>query len=185
MAKGSGKTRMRGPSLKRTILKNKNTEKIIYLNNLASDASERLSKIIADKKRDGFTRDNVQFKFGTLPNLLADKYEKMTGEKIENKDMYTGASSLLHHRGGQKAEKGKETPLEDISTMPMRIMSMDVFVYKNSLVFTDYKNKFVLKPNQRVKTEDGKIIVTNHVSSSKLKDKNVFTRANGYRKINP
>lgn len=183
MAKASGGTRKQAPIPKKSL---QETEaRTIRLYNIASDATKRLQNIIEDKNKQGFTRDNVQFKFGTLPASLAKKYEKITGEKIENRDMYTGASSLFHHRGGQKAEKGKETTLEDIASMPMRISSMDVFVYKNSLVFTDYRNKYVLKPNQRIKTEDGRDIVVNHVSNSKLKDKDIFTRANGYKKINP
>lgn len=152
---------------------------------VASKAVARLREIIKDKERYGFTKDASQFKFGTLSSGLAEKYKEITGVKIINRDMYTGASSLFHHRGGEKAEKQKETSFNDIANMPTNIGKMDIFLFKREIVFTDYKNKYVLKPNQRVKTENGKIIVTNHVSNSKVKDVNLFTRANGYKKINP
>lgn len=99
--------------------------------------------------------------------------------------MYTGQTSLFHHRGGKKAEKGKEAELEDIINMPKNIGRMDVFIHSGALVFTDYKNKFVLQPNQRIKINRDKTIVTNHISSSKVKDTSAFFRERGYKKITP
>lgn len=93
------------------------------------------------------------------------------------------ASSLFHHRGGKKAENGKETSFEDIANMPMNIGTMDVYVHSGAIVFTDYKNKFVLQPNQKVKINREKTIVTNHLSSSRVKDKNAFDVEHGYMKI--
>lgn len=186
MAKNSGDTRMPTPTTDAaTKTATSNNGALEIHERIASKAVVRLRKIIDDKERDGFTKDATQFKFGTLSRGLAEKYQELTGTKIINRDMYTGASSLFHHRGGEKADKGKETPLEDIANMPINIGAMDVFLFKNEIIFTDYKNKYVLKPNQRVKTENGRIIVTNHVSNSKVKDMDLFTRANGYKKINP
>lgn len=152
---------------------------------IASAASMRLRQIVENKARNGFSRDTNQFKFGVLSDEGVKKYEKITGIKILNKDMYTGQASIFHHRGGKKAEKGKEAELEDIINMPKNIGSMDVYIHSGALVFTDYKNKYVLQPNQSVKIDRNKTIVTNHMSSSKVKDRESFDIERGYIKITP
>lgn len=184
MAKGSGGTRARMPASYKYAPNFASHDSTIEVHKrIASNAVARLRRIINDKERDGFTRDATQFKFGTLSNTLAKKYQEVTGIKIINRDMYTGASSLFHHRGGNKAENGKETSFEDIANMPMNIGTMDVYVHSGAIVFTDYKNKFVLQPNQKVKINREKTIVTNHLSSSRVKDKNAFDVEHGYMKI--
>lgn len=42
---------------------------------------------------------------------------------------------------------------------------------------------FVLQPNQKVKINREKTIVTNHLSSSRAKDKDAFDKYHGYTKI--
>lgn len=181
MAKGSGGTRARTPASNPNFASHNNA--IEVHKRIAANAVARLRRIINDKARDGFTRDATQFKFGTLSRGLAEKYQELTGTKIINRDMYTGASSLFHHRGGQKSDNNKESPLEDIANMPMDIGTMDVYIHSGAIVFTDYKNKFVLQPNQKVKINREKTIVTNHLSSSRVKDKNAFDVEHGYMRI--
>lgn len=184
MAKNSGSTRMPIPTIDAaTKTATTNNGAIEIHERIASKAVTRLKKIIEDKARDGFTKDASKFKFGTLSSVLSKRYEDITGIKIINRDMYTGASSLFHHRGGEKADKNKEASLEDIANMPINIGTMDVYIHSEAIVFTDYKNKFVLQPNQKVKINREKTIVTNHLSSSRVKDKNSFDIEHGYVKI--
>lgn len=184
MAKNSGGTRTSMPATNSTTrAATTNNGALEIHERIALKAATRLRKIIEDKALNGFTKDAIQFKFGTLSSVLAERYQELTGTRIINRDMYTGASSLFHHRGGEKADKGKETPLEDIANMPINIGAMDVYIHSGAIVFTDYKNKFVLQPNQKVKINREKTIVTNHLSSSRVKDKNSFDKYHGYIKI--
>lgn len=182
MAKGSGNTRSYSPSILNQQSLNK--EGLITMNEeIAFEASERLKKIVKDRELYGYSRDSKSFKFGTLPDTYAKIFEEKTGIEIVSKDMYTGQSSLFHHRGGQKSDRGKETSIEDIIEMPKKIMEMDAYISRDAIVFTDYKNKYIMKPNQKIKTEEGKIIVTNHVSSSRVIDSNEFKKGREYEKI--
>lgn len=185
MAKGSGGTKAlypQGSAGNNTIVISANGV-VEEHPRIAAEATARLKKILEEKEEKGYSTDANNFKFGRLSSIAARKFEELTGIAIQNKDMYTGQKALFHHRGGDKAEAGKEADLEDIIQMPMNIGKMDVFVHTGALVFTDYKNKYVVQPNQKVKINREKVIVTNHVSSSKVKDASDFVEEKGYKKI--
>lgn len=199
MAKGSGSTRSSSPGNRR----NSNTKGEILavstVNNggvalaenaavehhprIAQIASERLREIKTKNEEGERSNIGTQFKCGTISIKLSKVFKEETGIKIENRYIYTGAASLFHHRTGVKAEKGKVANIEDIIKMPLNLGKMDVYVYKQSLIFSDGKNKYVLKPNYKVKSENGKIKIVNHISTSVLKDENTLTEKNGYKKI--
>lgn len=181
MAKGSGSTRMLRPKEKgQSVL----VAKAINFNReLASAASARLFKIIEDRTKEGRSLDGSLFKFGEITEELSAAYKKRTGVEIQNNGMYTGQSVLFHHRTGEKADKDKLVELDAIANMPLAIKDMDAYLYKKEIIFSDNVNKYVLRPNVELKGKDGKIKIINHVSSSKLKDSHVLTRANGYIKL--
>lgn len=185
MAKGSGSTRIYSPSknIERSVA-NVSSNKLIEVHErIAAAASARLKQILEDKIKYGYSKDANAFKFGKLSNDAARKFEEITGIVIKNKDIYTGQKAMFHHRGGQKAEANKESSFEDIINMPLNIGKMDAYVHTGAIIFTDYKNKFVLKPNEEVRISKEKVIVTNHISSSKVKDASDFTEEKGYIKI--
>ena len=183
MAKASGNTRSQYPRNKKDTLVVKHA--IVYDESVAIAACDRLQKIIGDRIMFGHSTDGSLFKFGEVSDELRKIYKNITGEEIQGKDMYTGQKVLFHHRTGEKADKDKLATLEDIAQMPKNIQKMDAYIYKKDIVFSDNKNKYVLKPNKVIRNENGKEKVINHVSSSKLKDANIFKRANGYIKITP
>ncbi|SEA81022.1 hypothetical protein SAMN04487851_114116 [Prevotella sp. tc2-28] len=193
MAKGSGNTRSSNASLLKVSRSTAGTVKsvTVYSKNyafmqngrLANSATKRLEKIIEEKKENGFSKDTAPFKFGTLSPVLAEKFEDMTGIHIVNRDAYIGQKSMFHHRTGDKEEKGKVVPLSEIAKMPKKIGGMDIYEHTGAIIFTDYKNMFVLKPNDRVTLANGKTIVTNHVSSSVVTDKKMFGIEHGYKRI--
>lgn len=156
---------------------------IIKDNALATSSVNRLNKILKDKQAGGVSYDTEQFKFATMSPLLAEAFEDITGIEVLNLDMYTGQSSMFHHRTGTKVTAGKVASLQDIAKMPANIGKMDIYQQRDGIVFTDYKNKFVLKPNTVIRLSDNKTIVTNHVSSSTVKDPKDFTVKKGYRRI--
>ncbi len=158
---------------------------IVYNESIAVAACARLRKIIDDRVKAGYSKDGNLFKFGEISDKLRQVYKKITGEEIYGKDMYTGQKVLFHHRTGEKAEKDKLATLEDMVQLPKNIRNMDVYIHKKEIVFSDNKNKYVLRPNVTIKNKNGEEKVINHVGSSKLKDENVFKRSNGYIKITP
>lgn len=150
---------------------------------LATRSVNRLNQILRDKQASGKSYDTEQFKFATMSPLLAEAFEAMTGIEVLNLDMYTGQASMFHHRTGEKALRGKVVSLHDIANMPANIGKMDIYESRNAIVFTDYKNKYILEPNRVVQISKKKRIVTNHMSSSVVIDKNEFTPEKGYRRI--
>ncbi len=56
----------------------------------------------------------------------------------------------------------------------MLLQTMDVFEHSGALVFTDYNIKVVIEPNREIKINRLKKIVANHLSASKVIDKNEF-----------
>lgn len=183
MAKGSGSIRVTPHQRNIEIVTLSLNNFVEVHQRVANLASKRLRNILEEKLRNGYSRDTNNFKFGKLSTNVVNKFEELTGITIQNRDMYTGQKALFHHRGGQKADSDKETSYEDIINMPKNIGNMDVYIHTGALIFTDYRNKFVLQPNQKIKIGKDKIIVTNHVSSSKVKDASDFTEEKGYKKI--
>lgn len=181
MAKGSGSIRVQYPHNRKQ--KSSVRHAIAYNARIAIAACNRLRKIINDRATMGRSKDGSLFKFGEITDELCKVYKRMTGEEIKGKDMYTGQKVLFHHRTEVKADKDKLANLSDIAQMPMTIQNMDVYIYKKDIAFSDNINKYVLKPNVTIKAQNGEEKIINHVSSSRLKDASVFTRANGYRKI--
>ncbi|MBQ8070686.1 MAG: hypothetical protein IJ202_07540 [Bacteroidales bacterium] len=118
---------------------------------------------------------------GDLSDILVNEVKRLSGLEIQGKALYTSTKTLTHHRTGQKLLRGKVVPMEDFRTLAVDILKMDIYEKSGALVFTDYKNKYVVKVNQKIKVCKGKDIVANHISSSRVTSSQEFS--SGYSPI--
>ncbi len=65
--------------------------------------------------------------------------------------------------------------------MPAKLPNMDIYAKDEQVFFTDYSNKYIVRFNRVIKMPNGKKIVANHISSSKIIDAKEFN--NGYKTI--
>lgn len=192
MAKGSGGTRYKSPVAAVTgieasnpIMSDSRSLAESYLQDSSMTVEQRASKVFSLIRKDIETNGKstiAPFKMSKVRDEDAELFEKITGEKIINLDIYSSVKALTHHQGGQKAERGKELSWDEKEDIPKRLSGMDVFENTGALVYTDYKIKVVIKPNQKIKINRKQTIVANHISASRVIDKKEFM--NGvYREI--
>lgn len=146
------------------------------------EATRRIVCVFEDIARVGLPTDGSPIKIGSLPSDVANAYEKLTGAKIIGNALYTDAGALLHHRTGIKSARGKVVPEKDLIEMPSKISGMDVYENKSALVFTDYKNKYIVEVNHPIRINKKKTKACCHISSSAIIDKKEFGRYNVIKK---
>ena len=156
------------------VIRNSNQDNIII------QAKSNIKKLFDDIKTYGHPTDASPILLGNFPKDIIQKI-KENGIELSSTAIYTSPKRLLHHRGGQKAERDKEVSFDDFIELPEKMPFMDIYTEGKALIFTDYINKFVINPNDKIKVRKDKIIANNHISSSKVKDKMEFR--NGYKKI--
>lgn len=183
MSKGSGNTRASSPSssIIRTEAALGRQENFVYNETVADAASSAISKLFDDITTLGHPTNASPIELGSLSEDTVNAIQNVAGITLQSNEVYTSTKALLHHRGGQKAARGKEVPTQDLIEMPRKLSKMDIYTDGKAVIFTDYSNKFIMRPNVEIKLEGNKKVVTNHISSSRVIDKNEFN--NGYRKI--
>ena len=149
---------------------------------LAQKASNAIKQIFEDVHSLGHPQTGSPIKIGKLPFDIKLAFKNITNKDIICADTYTSSKALLHHRGGQKAANGKETPESDLIAMPKLIASMDVYENTGALIFTDYKNKYIVEVNKEIKLNGNKSKVCCHISSSHITDIKEFNNYNTIKK---
>lgn len=183
MSKGSGNTRMALPLSNKVKVADGESrqENFVYNETVVNAASSAISKLFDDISTLGHPTNARPIELGSLSSKTVSAIQNAVGITLQSSDVYTSTKALLHHRGGQKAARGKEVPIQDLIGMPKKLSKMDIYTDGKAIIFTDYTNKFIMRPNVEIKLEGNKKIVTNHISSSRVIDHNEFN--NGYRKI--
>ena len=188
MAKGSGNTRKGSPvnpkGLARPIVVYpvaRASDIAITKNQLINSAEQKIKGIFADIAN-GQHPDPTPFEIGTLDTTLINAFTAQSGINVQSDVIYSSAATLTHHKSGTKTTRGKVITETEAESIPRKLSSMDVYEHSGAFVFTDYKIKVVVTPNQRIKINRNKTIVANHTSSSRVIDINEFTNGD-YKKI--
>lgn len=159
-----------------------------------TETSKRIKSIIDEVLKKDFTTRDQAFAIGDIdPRILA--FAKLEGLPLESGDEYSGkmyfsGKELNHAYRKEKREKGICANTYVTALFPMKFKSMDLYWDGEAFIYTDYRNKYILKPNYeltfKMKGENGKIKkktrIINLTSASKVTQTNEFDLKK-YRKL--
>ena len=95
---------------------------------------------------------------------------------IKNKAIYFKNDALEHIWRDSKVNSGISVSKEDVQSFPFTKAKMDIYYdcETKRYTYTDYKNKFVLETNVKIKLDNGKKEVVTLVTASKLRGVDEF-----------
>ena len=114
------------------------------------------------KLRAAFAEFN-QFGYITSPPILIGTVEdeivyhaRSIGRPLRSRTIYFRGDDLEHAKRDTKVAAGISVSQNDFCNFPFTKSSMSIYFDKETLryTYTDYKNKYILEPNQRIKLAD-------------------------------
>lgn len=177
MSKGSGTTR------KTMVLKDVslgNTPSVSPHDYLSMSATDKLGTIISDIRNSArITRPAVNVgKVETEVKTFSQTNDIQLGDG----NMYFTSKSISHSLRESKVAKGLAVAPQVIKDFPQTKSKMAVYYDGAAFVYTDYASKFIVRPNQSVKTENGKTNGVLHITAGVVRDPNEFNNPR-YTKI--
>lgn len=129
-------------------------------------ASEKIASIFYDLRSKGYS-SIPPFIVGSLgKDVIA--FAKKKGIILGSEEMYFSVKSITH---AMRATKGdKRVPEKDMIEFPVRKRNMNKYFDGESFIYTDYKVKFVVRPNYTLKLPNGKSKVANFITAGLVTD---------------
>lgn len=130
-------------------------------------ASRRISNVISHLKEDGYSRYE-SFPIGKIESRM-EKFAKEHNIELNGKQIYMNSTQIAHSRRALKQNKGIAVSDQDLIDFPKNRRSMRLYydTNKRNFVYTDFRSKFVIQPNRKIKVFNHKAIKTNFVTASK------------------
>jgi len=133
-------------------------------------ASARIKAVFAAQEKSGYYR-TPSFRIGSV-GADVSRFAASHGIKLASRDIYISQKFFAHSRREQKGTL--RVSQKDISDFPARKRYMHKYYDGEIFVYTDYKIKFIVHPNYRLKLPNGKRRVVNLITAGKVTDKNEF-----------
>ena len=136
-------------------------------------ASQRLAKAIQELDKKGFIT-SLPICVGKADRTIRE-HANSIGTPLVNDKMYFRGNAIRHAIRSSKEEAGICVSDEDFIAFPTAKSRMEIYYDKSTrnYTYTDKLNKFVVKPNQRIKIATSREKVVSLVTASRL-------RENGY-----
>ena len=130
-------------------------------------ASRRISNVIRHLKEDGYSRYD-SFPIGKVERRM-EIFAKEHNIELNGKQVYMNSTQISHARRDFKQNKGIAVSDKDLIDFPKNRRKMRLYfdTNKKNFVYTDFKSKFVIQPNRKIKVFNHKAIKTNFVTASK------------------
>ncbi len=177
MSKGSGTTR-KTMALKEVSIGN--VPSVSPQEYLSMSASDKLDTIISDIRNSAkINRPSVNV--GKVESEVKT-YSQANNIQLGDGNMYMTSKSISHSLRESKVAKGLAVEPQVIKDFPNTKSKMAVYYDGAAFVYTDYSSKFIVRPNQSVKTESGKTNGVLHITAGVVRDPNEFNNPR-YTKI--
>jgi hypothetical protein len=120
---------------------------------------------------------------GTVEDEIA-AHARIIGRPLHSRSIYFRGDDLEHAKRDTKVTAGVSVSRNDFCNFPFTKSSMSVYfdIETRRYTYTDYKNKFVLEPNQKVKLANGRVYAVTLVTATKMRDSKEFNMRK-YKKI--
>lgn len=145
-------------------------------------ASDKIKKVIRDLKSPKGYSSQKPFSIGLVEKRMSN-FASENGIELSSKSVYMSTKSITHAIRKTKGEKGLTVKGKDLIDFPSKRRSMDLFYDGKSFVYTDYKTKYIIHPNYKMKIDRKKISKVNFVTAGRVADPNEF-KLKKYIKVN-
>lgn len=139
-------------------------------------AASKVLAICADLQSQGFSRV-PPFSIGKIEKRMED-YANAHGMDLPDEIYMTahGSHSIAHAMRDEKAADGKTVSPTDLAQFARDRRSMDLYydTKKKNFTYVDGKNKYILHPNEEIKTKNGKIKKVAFLTAQKLSPNELF-----------
>lgn len=156
-----------------------NSNKVVHKRESASD---KIKKVIRDLKSPKGYSSQKPFAIGLVEKRM-ENFVSDNNIELSSKSIYMSTKSITHAIRKSKGEKGLAVTGKDLIDFPAKRRSMDLFFDGKSFIYTDYKTKYIIHPNYKMKIDRNKTSKVNFVTASKVKDPTEF-KLKKYTKVN-
>lgn len=125
----------------------------------------KIRDVFRELRRNGFTTTEP-FIIGRNEKRMTD-YASANDITLGSKSLYFTSKSIAHANRTSKERKRLTIPARSYEDFPFKRKRMDLYWDGDSFIYTDYKDKFIIKPNYEIKfktTKNGK----KHVKKRKV-----------------
>lgn len=146
-------------------------------------AGEKIASVIAEIKRNGFTRNTEPFPIGRVEERMKS-FARENGVELASNSIHMTSKQIVHTFRDAKKDAGIDISEKELISFPKSRMKMDLYYNheNNTFVYTDNKSKFIIHPNYKVKSRKNKGKKVNYITASRMKDKSEFNMKK-YKKI--
>lgn len=152
-------------------------------NSIARDASEKIKEVFTIM--DNNERRSVEhFAVGIIEERVKRAAEQY-GFELADTPLYMSQKSILHALRPTKKKSEKSVSRRDIKSFPKNRLKMDAYIDTQdiSIVYVDGRNKYVVHPNYKIKTKDGRERVVNFITATRPRDIRSAMSHARYKKI--
>ena len=148
------------------------------------NAKQKIRMVLDEYNAKGFTTTQP-FPIGRV-ELRMKQYASENNITLGSKSLYFTAKAITHSNRTSKKMKGLAIALTDYEEFPTQRRNMDLFWDDDGFVYTNYRIKFIVKPNYEIKTKTSKKHLFTRkvclVTAGVVTDPNEFKRKE-YRKV--
>ena len=135
-------------------------------------AEHSIATVLQDLKKNGFSAKQP-FSIGLVEKRMRDFAEKNNIE-LPSKSVYMSSRSISHSTRQFKSSHGKTVSGKDLIKFPKNRRTMDLYYDGKAFIYSDYKNKYIVNPNYKIKIRGKKKKIVNFITAGKVNDPKEF-----------
>ena len=136
-------------------------------------ASDKIKKVIRDLRSPKGYSSQRPFAIGLVEKRM-EKFASDNNIELSSKSVYMSTKSITQAIRKSKGEKSLAVSGKDLIDFPSKRRSMDLFFDGKSFIYTDYKTKYIIHPNYKMKIDRNKISKVNFVTAGRVADPKEF-----------
>ncbi len=143
-------------------------------------ASKKIAEVLYDIRDKGYSSVKP-FSIGRVEKRMLE-YANRNGITLGSKDIYMGSKSISHTMRETKRQKRLAISEGDLISFPVSRRKMELFYDGEGFIYTDRKSKYIIHPNYKIKTSNGKTRKAMFVTAGRVNDPREFENPK-YKKV--
>ena len=141
---------------------------------------KRLQRFFMIYATKGIHRLSLSPSVGLKKRML--EYANRNGITLGSKDIYMGSKSISHTMRETKRQKRLAISEGDLISFPVSRRKMELFYDGEGFIYTDRKSKYIIHPNYKIETSNGKTRKAMFVTAGRVNDPREFENPK-YKKV--
>ena len=143
-------------------------------NRKRGNASDKINNVIRDLRSPNGYSSQKPFAIGLVEKRMSD-YADANDIELSSKSIYISTKSIAHAIRKSKNEKGLAVSAKHLADFPNVRRAMDLYYDGKSFIYTDYRTKYIIHPNYKIKINGKKVHKVNFVTAGRVTDPKEFT----------